>query len=124
MENAENFVLEDNGRRTSLYLSVKGSPGNYHIKYDKKEAVSNIRKDLKKEKNTLKNILNEEFGWFKKDSLEINDSQNEKKNEFILDWEEQDNSQKKDGTRPKRKDKELKKEENEFVFEWDEDEKL
>ena len=124
LENAEKFVLEDDGRRTSLYLSVKGSPGDYHIKYDKKEAVSNIRKDLKKEKNTLKNILNEEFGWFKKDSLKINDLQNEKNSEFILDWGEQDNSQKKEGIRPKKRDRELKKEEEGFVFEWDEDEDL
>ncbi len=124
LENEENFVLEDNGRRTSLYLSVKGTPEDHIIKYDKKEAVSNIREDLKEEKNTLKNILNEEFGWFKKDSLSKMNLHDKDDGKFILDWDEQERNSEKNLFKGKRKWQKPKKGEETFKFEWDEDEGL
>ena len=42
------------------------------IKYDSKSAIQNVKKDLKVEKQTLKTILKDEFGLFKKDST-LND---------------------------------------------------
>lgn len=121
LENEEHFVVEENGRRTSLYLSVKGTPDDYQLKYDKKEAISNIRKDLKEEKNTLKNILNEEFGWFKKDSISNSTLNDENKNEFILDWGEPEDNIEEKKTRWYRRNKRSIKEKEKFIIEWDDD---
>lgn len=84
-ENDEFGVIEkDDGGRTSLYLSITGTPDDYKIKYDKKEAVQQIKSDLQKEKTELKSVLKNEFGWFRKDSIL---KQPKKNDEPILDWE-------------------------------------
>ncbi|MCK4920978.1 MAG: hypothetical protein KAS71_08025 [Bacteroidales bacterium] len=121
LENEEHFVVEENGRRTSLYLSVKGTPEDYQIKYDKKEAASNIIRNLKEEKNLLKNILNEEFGWFKKDSISSSTLIDENKNEFILDWGESVDSIDEKKYRWFRRNKRPVKEKEKFTIEWDDD---
>ncbi|PCH84987.1 MAG: hypothetical protein COB88_10855, partial [Flavobacteriales bacterium] len=66
------------------------------IKYDKKSYVQKIGEDLKAEKQTLKAILNEEFGWFKKDTTIKKNKKKNKKNSkekfsddyFIIEWDE------------------------------------
>jgi hypothetical protein len=87
-ENEEFGTVEDDGAgTTNLYLSITGTPENYKIKYDKKEAIIKIKLDLKVEKKLLKTILNEELGLFKKDSSNIgtkNHDVDQKK--FIMDW--------------------------------------
>jgi len=118
LENEEHFVLEENGRRSSLYISVKGTPDDYQFKYDKKEALTNIKNDLKDEKNTLKKILNDEFGWFKKDSSSMGTIKEKIGAGFKFDWEEPAD------TITKKKTKQIRKanaEEKEGVmqFEWD-----
>ena len=49
-----------------------GPIDNPTIKYDKKGAKEKIKDDIKQEKQTIKQILNEEFGWFKKDTVKAN----------------------------------------------------
>ena len=86
-ENQEFGVIEPDTRRTNLYLSVTGTPDDFKIKYDKKEAIVNIKQDLKEEKGRLRNILSEEFGWFKKDTS-VNEIRRKDENQkFILDWD-------------------------------------
>jgi len=91
-ENEEFGVVEDDGLgRTSLYLSIKGNVENYKITYDTKKVKEHIKDNLKQEKETLKTILNEEFGWFKNDSTIAKKKQkNEeiKKPQFMIKWDE------------------------------------
>ncbi|MCH7782305.1 hypothetical protein IID62_04500 [candidate division KSB1 bacterium] len=66
--NEEFGVIEDDGLGMWLFLSMTGTVHEPIIKYDKKSYVQKIGEDFKKEKQTLKAILNAEFGWFKKDT--------------------------------------------------------
>jgi hypothetical protein len=93
-ENEEFGVIEDDGLGLWLFLSMTGTVQDPIIKYDKKSYVQKIGEDLKKEKQTLKAILNEEFGWFKKDTTitKKNDKKNKKEtfgdDYFIIEWDE------------------------------------
>jgi len=69
-ENRENEYAEDGGKRAALYLKVEGKGSDFKINYDKKSATASVAADIRNEKQTIKSILNEEFGWFKKDSLQ------------------------------------------------------
>ncbi len=62
--------LEDDGMgQTKLFITMKGDISNPQFEYDKASVKQKIKADFKNEKQTLKNILKEEFGWFKKDSV-------------------------------------------------------
>jgi len=96
-ENEEFGVVEDDGLGLWLFLSMTGTVQEPSIRYDKKSYVQKIGDDLKKEKQTLKVILNEEFGWFKKDTTTstqkkkpIKNNKKEKFNDdyFIIEWDE------------------------------------
>ncbi|MBI3510362.1 MAG: hypothetical protein HY064_06840 [Bacteroidetes bacterium] len=90
--------IEDGGHRTRLYISMKGYIGNPDMSYDKKGAVEGIKDDLHQQKEDLKQILHNEFGVFKDDSLNPKDKnkkedrKKETNGKFIL---EQDNAAKK-----------------------------
>lgn len=80
-ENNEFGQIEDDGLgRTSIYLSIKGTVDDYKISYDTKNVITHIKEELQEEKTNLKMILNEEFGWFKKDSavIQAKNKENEK----------------------------------------------
>lgn len=119
LENQEQFVIEEEGRRAALYLSIYGTPDDFQVKYDKKKAVVSIKENMKEEKNTLKNILNEEFGWFKKDTGKINSPANTKSNPFIINWDEDLPDSIPDIKRKKRKIPKETKEDESFKIEWD-----
>lgn len=119
-ENIEFGVIEPDGRRTNLYLNLAGTPDNFKIKYDTKEAINKIKQDLQEEKKTLKTILNEEFGWFKKDSSKIDVYKNEDQ-KFIIDWEEDDSLKPKPKPKSGQKRDEPTKNKEKIEFEWDED---
>ena len=68
-ENRENEYIEDGGKRTALYLKVEGQGDEFKIGYDTQSAKASIAQDIRNERQTLKTILNEEFGWFKRDTL-------------------------------------------------------
>ncbi|PCH93873.1 MAG: hypothetical protein COB85_06295, partial [Bacteroidetes bacterium] len=92
--NNEFGIIEDDGLGMWLFLSMTGTADNPIIKYDRKEAIKKIGEDLKEEKRTLKKILNEEFGWFKKDTTLIKEETEAEKKEkfnddyFIIEWDE------------------------------------
>lgn len=54
--------------KRSVFIHMTGTTDKPIIKYDKKAMKQKIKQDLKDEKKSLKRLLNEEFGWFKKDS--------------------------------------------------------
>jgi hypothetical protein len=61
-------VQDDGLGRTSLLLKIDGKGEEVKVSYDMKAAGTQIRENLKKEKQTLKTIFNEEYGLYKKDS--------------------------------------------------------
>lgn len=88
-ENEEFGYLEDDGRgKTSLYLTMKGSGGDYKFSYDSKSVRDKIKSDMKKENQNMKALLNEEFGWFKKDSASFKKVEPEQKTELKIEWDE------------------------------------
>ncbi|MDX9696796.1 MAG: hypothetical protein RBT49_13485, partial [Bacteroidales bacterium] len=75
--------------KTNVFLKITGTPDDYKISYDYKQARESRKIELQNEKSELKKILNEEFGWFKDDSVVIKDSlQYNKTKSFKIDWEE------------------------------------
>lgn len=99
-ENDEFGVVEDDGLgKTALYISMTGTVDDPIVKYDGKSAVEKLRADLKTEKQTLKSILKEEFGWFKKDTTGTKDKKpgkTEDNTKFIIKWDEDDAGKKKE----------------------------
>lgn len=101
-------VADDGLGRTNIFLLMTGTAYEPIIKYDTKGAVENVKNDLKVEKQRLKKILNEEFGFFKKDTS-INHQSKVKKESLekvIIKWEEADvkEEEKKELKKPKRKE--------------------
>ncbi len=123
-ENSEFGYIEDDGLgRTTLFLHMTGTVDDYSISYDTKGLKESWKEDIKKEGNTLKKILKEEFGWFKKDSTKTKKDK-PKDDGFIIEWEEEetDDNKKKDAKRPnkkindkKKKDKKKKKGLGKFI---------
>ncbi len=61
-------VQDDGLGRTSVFLKIDGKGEEVKVSYDMKAAGTQIRENLKKEKETLKTIFNEEYGLYKRDS--------------------------------------------------------
>jgi hypothetical protein len=81
-------VEEDGLGRTSIFLKITGKGEDVKVGYDLKAAGGNIKQNLKNEKSTLKNILNEEYGWFKRDSTRKVETAPKPK--FRIEWSETD----------------------------------
>ncbi|MBL7930807.1 MAG: hypothetical protein JNL60_02840 [Bacteroidia bacterium] len=98
-------IEKDNDNKRSAFILMTGTIDNPVIKYDRKGLKEKIGSDIKKEKQNLKQVLKEEFGLFKKDSLP------EKKKNSDQEFElEKPNAQ------PTKKGLELKKKEDEDDF--------
>lgn len=63
------LIENDAENRRSVFILMTGTVDNPIIKYDKKGAKEKIREDIKQEKQNLKQLLKEEFGLFKKDTI-------------------------------------------------------
>jgi len=83
-------VEEDGLGRTSIFLKITGKGENVKVAYDIKAAGGNIRQNLKSEKSNLKNILNEEYGWFKRDTIVKQEPAPKPK--FRIEWSETDST--------------------------------
>lgn len=84
--NSEFGEIEDDGLgRTRLFLTMKGPVDDPRIGYDRKGAGEKIRNDLAREKQTIKSMLKEEFGIFRKDTTTV--PQKKKKEEMQVDWD-------------------------------------
>jgi len=87
-ENSEFGYEEDDGLgKAVLFLRMTGTVKNPKISYDTKSLKEKWNDDIKEEKRTLKQILKDEFGWFKKDST-LTDPKKPKKDGFLIEWEE------------------------------------
>ena len=89
-KNTEFGVVEDDGLgRTSLLLRITGKGEQAKVAYDMKAAGNQVKSSFKKEKQNLKTILNEEYGWFKNDSS-VSQKPSEKKPRFRITWDDGD----------------------------------
>ncbi len=95
------FYENDPENRRSVYILMTGTVDNPIIKYDRKGLKQKIGEDLKAEKQTLKQILKEEFGLFKKDST-INQTEKTKAQNFKIETENK--TKKPNNLQPKKKE--------------------
>jgi VCBS repeat-containing protein len=96
-ENDEFGVVEDDkSGKTSLFISMTGTVDEPVIKYDKQGAKQNLKENITEEKHTLKQILREEFGWFKKDTTLYKKDKPKEDGKFIIKWDEEEKEKKKD----------------------------
>lgn len=94
VQNQEFGVIEEDGRgKTSLYLLLEGEGDDINIKYDSKGVKEHIKEEFEAEKTSLKTLLNEEFGLFKKDSAVIKNKNKPKetstKKQFQIEWDDE-----------------------------------
>ena len=111
---ANENIEEDKDGRMRLFLLVEGDKDKNKVRYDREAARMERKAGLKNEKKELKQILNEEYGWYEEDtSLNINQKTEEG---FQVEFEED----KKKDTKKKKKLKDPEQEQK-FVIEWEED---
>ena len=85
-------TVEDDGLgRTSMLLKVVNKGEDVKVSYDIKAATNEIKNNIKSERKNLKTILNQEYGWFKNDSISKKKPA-EKKPRFRIAWEEADST--------------------------------
>jgi len=98
-ENDFGYVEDDGLGKTRLFLRMQGDINNPSIKYDKQQLKAHWKNEVKKEKQSLKSILNEEFGLFKKDtSLSKPGNKSEEKPPFQIEWGESEQAESKQDT--------------------------
>jgi hypothetical protein len=85
-------VIEDDGLgRTSLLLKVVGKGEELKVGYDIKAVSAEVKNNMKSEKQNLKTILNQEYGWFKTDTS-AKKKPVEKKSRFRISWDGNDST--------------------------------
>ncbi len=82
-------VEEDGLGRTSLLLKIIGKGEVAKVSYDMKAAGTEVKNNFKKERQTLKTILNQEYGWYKNDSV-AKTKPEVKKSRFKITWDDSD----------------------------------
>jgi uncharacterized protein involved in outer membrane biogenesis len=86
-------VTVDGSGKATVPLKIVSVGGKTEVKYDFGQAQDNIKTDIALEKQELKGILNEEYGWYRSDTLITKPA--EGKPRFTITWEEG-----KEGTTP------------------------
>jgi hypothetical protein len=83
-------IKDDGLGRTSLLLKIEDRGSSVKVGYDIKAAGSEIKNDIKKERQNLKSILNEEYGWFKNDTTPKQKPAVDGTPRFRITWDEGD----------------------------------
>lgn len=92
-ENREFGIIEDDGLgRTSLYLLISGTTADYRVSYDHRAVRDVIRDNIANERNVLRQLFHEEFGWFSADTANssIPADPGTSRPGFRITWEEED----------------------------------
>ncbi len=90
-ENEEFGSIEEDGLglgKTAIYISMIGPLENPKISYDKSGFKLQMKQNVSSEKQNLKSILKNEFGWFKNDSTVKSSSTKKQQTKFETEWEE------------------------------------
>jgi hypothetical protein len=96
-------AVEDDGLgRTSLLLKVENKGDDIKVSYDLKAVGSEVKTNIKTERQNLKSILNQEYGWFKSDTT-ARSKPVEKKTRFKIKWDDTDTTYSTSDTIPKKK---------------------
>lgn len=83
-------VVEDDGLgRTSLLLRIESQGDKIKVGYDIKAAGDKVKTGIKAERQSLKTILNQEYGMYKSDTA-TTQKPAEKKPRFSISWDESD----------------------------------
>lgn len=85
------IVEEDGLGRTKLLLKIINKGNDFKVSYDLKAAGNEVKNNIKAEKQSLKNILNQEYGWYKSDSVPKQQPA-EKKKRFKISFDETDST--------------------------------
>ncbi len=81
-------IRDDGLGRTSLLLKIEDRDGEVKVSYDVRAAGTQIKNDIRKERQSLKTILNEEYGWFSYDTAAPAKSSASGTPRFRVTWEE------------------------------------
>ena len=79
-------VKVDGTGKATVPLKIVCVNGKTSVGYDFGQAQDNIKNDIAVEKQALKGILNEEYGWYETDSTRVRPAENKPK--FSITWEE------------------------------------
>ncbi|MEQ8625292.1 MAG: AsmA-like C-terminal region-containing protein [Vicingaceae bacterium] len=79
------YVEDDGLGKSKLYLKMTGTVENPNISYDSEQLKATIKERFTEEKQSVKQILNEEFGLFKKDSIRPPKEQPQKTSPFQVE---------------------------------------
>jgi hypothetical protein len=83
-------VVQDDGLgRTSILLRIGNNGEEVKVGYDIKAVSQEVKNNIKTERQALKTLLNEEYGWYE-DETKPTRAPAEKKNRFSITWEETD----------------------------------
>lgn len=83
-------AVEDDGLgRTSLLLKIESRGDDTKVSYDVKAAGTKVREEIRSERQNLKSILNQEFGWYRNDTTIARPAEPRPKR-FRITWEETD----------------------------------
>jgi len=80
-------VQDDGLGRTSMLLKIVYKGEEIKVSYDIKAAANEVKENLKSERKNLKTILNEEYGWYKKDTAGMGKPA-ETKRRFNVTWDD------------------------------------
>jgi hypothetical protein len=82
-------VQDDGLGRTSMLLKIVNKGNDIKVSYDLKAAAGGISKNFETEKKNLKTILNQEYGWYNKDSTLLQKQEAKKKKpRFKITWDD------------------------------------
>ncbi|MFZ2285773.1 MAG: AsmA-like C-terminal region-containing protein [Bacteroidales bacterium] len=79
-------VQVDGSGKATIPLKIECINGKTDVGYDFGQAKDNIKTDIAIEKQTLKGILNEEYGWYQADTAKVRPAATKPK--FTVTWEE------------------------------------
>jgi hypothetical protein len=82
------IVVDDGLGRTSVFLKLTSTGMKETVSYDLAAARSEIRQDLRNEKQNLRTILKEEYGWYGKDTVSAPNQVPVPKQKFNIIWDE------------------------------------
>ncbi len=80
------YIEEDDRRRMSVFIAMKGHIDNPKFSYDGVGLKEKMKQDVQLEKQTVKGLLKDEFGLYKSDST-VNTA-NKKHVQLEVEWEE------------------------------------
>lgn len=120
-ENERYGIVEDDGLgRTSLYLMLSGNPDDYKISYDRRAVSEVVRQGLEEEKVKLRQMFNDEFGWFSRDSGQKRMEETKSpRPAYRIEWDEDEKKENQPARRSTGKEQDKKT----FRITWEEEEK-